>query len=93
MKSMKLHKLYGSELKWLEGAQLLNPSSFPWEEYDADNSWILDNQPPQEWCLLGWTPADKLRVRPKSEDYIALKFTDGERDFWQHYLLPKHMRA
>jgi len=55
-----------------------------------DNSWLCSRGEvvslPEGWVALGWISADKLRVRPKL-GCIAVKFNDGERDFWQHVIV------
>jgi hypothetical protein len=76
---------------WLADLPNLSPDSFPWNEWEGDNSWLGWGDKdiielPEGWIALGWCDGGKLAVRPKP-DQIAVKFNDGERDFWQHILV------
>lgn len=76
---------------WLSALPNLSPDSFPWSEWEGDNCWLCRGgldviDLPEGWIALGWIDGAKLDVRPKPE-YIAVKFNDGARDFWQHILV------
>ena len=75
---------------WLIDLPNLSPDSFPWNEWEGDNSWLccpcVDTVDlPDDWVAIGWIDGEKLIVRPKLLT-IAVKFNDGARDFWQHII-------
>lgn len=84
------HPLRLNVFPWLKGLPELGPDEFPWNESEMDNSWLCSGgrvvKLPKGWVALGWISAAKLRVRPKT-GCIAVKFNDGERDFWQHIIV------
>jgi len=75
---------------WVVDIPNLSPDSFPWNEWEGDNCWLSSANKvidlPEGWIALGWCDGGKLAVRPKI-GYVAVKFNDGARDFWQHILI------
>ena len=83
---------------WLKDADELDPSTFTWEMSEMDNSFICHHNAkgevilPENWVVIGWTDAEKLRVRPRSGQ-IAVMFEEEDKDedtirrFWLHIIL------
>lgn len=71
---------------WLADLPAISPDSFPWEEYEGDNSWLVEgdkSELPDGWKPIGKINANFLRIRPRQGTAVLFEDDDGRR-FWQH---------
>jgi hypothetical protein len=71
---------------WLKDLPVLSADSFPWNENEGDNSWLVDghkSELPEGWTPIGKINAEKLKVRPRVGTAVLFEDTEGNR-FWQH---------
>jgi hypothetical protein len=74
-------------MKWLNDLPKLDASTFTWELYSPDNSWLVDGGHilPDGWIPLGYCDAAQLAVRPRPG--VAVLFIDQYgQEFWMHVL-------
>ena len=70
---------------WLNDLPILKPDSFPWEEYEPDNNWLVKGDLPDGWKPMGKIDANLLRVRPRQGTAVLFETDDdNQRWFWQH---------
>lgn len=95
MSNLKLTEHELMRHPWLKDAIILQSDSFTFQEHEMDNSFLSNCQKdsiilPENWIVLGMIDGNLLQVRPRPG--IAVKFSDGENEFWMHIIhrRPEH---
>ena len=71
---------------WLVDLPTLSPDSFPWEEYEADNSWMINGYKaklPNDWTPIGKIDGNNLIIRPRPGIAVLFELSNGNK-CWQH---------